>query len=212
MPCRTPQDFPIPPLCWFLCVPPPFSWHHPPSVEKLPNLSLKSSNSSIFTCLFYSRIDALWFTELANLHLLLLSHWVPDCLVVLLTFYLLCKDSHFRPHRLTAHCCNPYWFCNQTSLHDHSAQIGWVSINICSMLLWLETDNINCSLQLRALDSLENVADLCAIVHTTVAIIYTALHYGMLLCVERVILVHPTVFSCHHSGSSSAFFLQLQPA
>ena len=50
-------------------------------------------------------------------------------------------------------------------------------------------DSIDSSLQLRALDALEKVVDFGAIVHSTIAIVYKALHDGMLFFVECDILV-----------------------
>ena len=61
-------------------------------------------------------------------------------------------------------------------------------------------DNIDCILQLIALDALEKVAVLGAIVHSTIAIICKALHDGMLFFAEGdifVLNICPTAFLLH---------------
>ena len=40
-------------------------------------------------------------------------------------------------------------------------------MKICAILFWLGMDNIDCDLQLKALDALEKVADLGAFVDST---------------------------------------------
>ena len=69
------------------------------------------------------------------------------------------------------------------------AHIRHGGVKIDAILLWFGMDNIYCCLQLRALDALEKVADFCAIVHTTVAIIYKILHDCVLFFVEDDIFV-----------------------
>ena len=59
---------------------------------------------------------------------------------------------------------------------------------IHAILLWLGPDNIDHCLQLSALDSLEKVVDLDAIVHWTVTIMCNAFHYCVLFLVDCDIL------------------------
>ena len=56
-------------------------------------------------------------------------------------------------------------------------------------IFWLGLDNIDSSLQLSALDALEEVADFGSIVHSTIAIVCKALHDGKLFSVECHVLV-----------------------
>ena len=66
-------------------------------------------------------------------------------------------------------------------LHDHLTKIRQSCVQSYVILLWLGPDKINLCLQLSTLYSLEKVADFSAIVHSTVAMIYGALHYCILL-------------------------------
>ena len=156
----------------------------PFGLRSYPELCLNSSNPSICVSLLHGGFDALLFPELANLHLLLLSHWVPDWHGIFLTIDLYCKGNHFRPQWLTSGLCNADRLCNQALPCDHFAQIRHVSIKFFFIHFWLGADNIDCCLQLRAPNALEKMADFGAIVHTTLAIIHMALHNGMLFFVE----------------------------
>ena len=71
-----------------------------------PELSLKSSNPSIYTSFLCIGIDALLFAQLTDLHLLLFHHGIPDCLGVLLTLHLSHEGHYFRPHQLISGLCN----------------------------------------------------------------------------------------------------------
>ena len=86
-----------------------------------PELCLKSSNPSICASLLWWGLDALLFTELANLHLLLFSHEVPDCFGHFLYSIFPCKGHHFRPHWPTSSFCNMDRLHNQALLCDHLA-------------------------------------------------------------------------------------------
>ena len=73
--------------------------------------------------------------------------------------------------------------------HNHLANIRYSCIKIFAILLLLGPSNIDCCLQLSILDCLEKVSDLCAITHSTVALIYQSLHYSLLFLMECDILV-----------------------
>ena len=157
-------------------------------------LRLKSSNTSICTGLVHDWFDALLFMELLNQHILL-SHWVSNFLGVLFSLYLPCESHHFRPCWLTSGFCNMDWLHNEAFLHSNLAKIAHSSIEICAILFLLGANNIDHSLQLRALDALEEVVDFSDIVHTAIAIICNTLHDGMVLFMESNILVSISWYS-----------------
>ena len=71
----------------------------------------------------------------------------------------------------------------------HFAQIIHGCIKTHPILLLLGLDNMDCYLQLSALDVLEKVVDFAANVHATIAIICKALYDGMMFFVECNLLV-----------------------
>ena len=117
------------------------------------------------------------------------SHGISVCLGVLHTFYFPHEGRYFRSHWLTSSSCNTNSLCGQAFLHNQLAQIRHNWIKICAIHIWLGTDSIDCGLQLRAFDAFEEVADLGAIIHSTIAIICNVHHDGMLFFVEGNILV-----------------------
>ena len=116
------------------------------------------------------KLDALFLPQLSELHLLLCCHRIPDCLRVLFAFYFPHKARHFRPHWLTSSFCNMEGLHRRAFLHDHLTQIGHCCIKIWAILFWLAPNNIDCSLQLNALDAMKQVVNLSAVVYSTVAL------------------------------------------
>ena len=154
-----------------------------------PKLSLKSRNHSLCASLLHGKLDTLLFMQFSPMHMLFFHHGIPDCLGVLLIFYIPPKGCHLRVHWLTSGLGNTDGLNWRAFLCDHLAQTGNGCIKICDILFWLHSDSIDCCLQLSAFDSLEKVADFCATVYSTVAIISKALHYCMLFFVKCDILV-----------------------
>ena len=97
-------------------------------------------------------------------------------------------------------------------LHDQMTKIRHSCIEIFAILTLLGPDNIYSCLQLSTLDSLENMVNPSAIVHSTVTMIYKALHYCVLFILECNRIVSISSLLLIIIVSCAAFFLLLQPA
>ena len=146
-----------------------------------PELCFKGSESSFCISWPSSRLDALFLSEFPDLHLLLFSHGVPDCLKVLFTPYFPCEGRHFRPHWLTSGSCNTDRLHGRAFLHDHLAQIDHTFL-VGPKQSWPQSPN-------QYSWFIGENADLSAIVHSTVEKYCKAFHDGMLFLVECNILV-----------------------
>ena len=119
---------------------------------------------------------------------------IPDGLRVFFTLYLPHKDSHFRLPWLISGLSDTARLHCVVLLSDHLTNIRHSHIQILAILLWSGPDNNGHCLLFSALNSLEKMLDLSAIVHPTVAIIYQTLHYHVLLIVQENVLVQVPSF------------------
>ena len=110
------------------------------------------------------------------------------------TLYSLLKRCHFGLCWLISVVNNINGWHIIDFVHNNLIKIRHCSIKTISILLWLGSNNIDCCLQLNALDFYEKIADFSAVINTIVAMILRALHYCLMFLIKCEILVPNTSF------------------